>query len=150
MLGKNAWHQKRIHSSSLKFIPSIWDTLYKVGFMCAFICHKIYHHNFTEEFTTFCMLCRNWKANTQRAIKFKKVQAKKLVKSDKSKKLYVKLHFWQFSTFSHFKNWFLAIFETVQEMDFGQKMFSWNWFIWFHEFFCLDFFVAHCAAVKNA
>ena len=25
-------------------------------------------------------------------------------------------------------------------MDFGQKIFSWNWFIWFHEFFGMDFF----------
>ena len=33
---------------------------------------------------------------TQRARKFKKVQAKKLVKSNKSKKNYVKVHFWQF------------------------------------------------------
>ena len=34
--------------------------------------------------------------STQRARKFKKVQAKKLVKSNKSKNLFMKLHFWQF------------------------------------------------------
>ena len=32
----------------------------------------------------------------QQARKFKKVQAKKIVKSNKSKKFFVKLYFWQF------------------------------------------------------
>ena len=40
---------------------------------------------------------------SQRASKFKKVQAKKFVKSNKSKIFFVKLHFWQFQTFSKFK-----------------------------------------------
>ena len=31
--------------------------------------------------------------------------------------------------YSQFKNWFLAIFEIAK------KFFSWNWFIWFREFF---------------
>ena len=35
------------------------------------------------------------KYTTQRARKFKKVQAKKLVKLNKSKKIFMKLHFWQ-------------------------------------------------------
>ena len=34
--------------------------------------------------------------NTQRARKFKRVQAKRLLKSNKSKIFFVKLHFWQF------------------------------------------------------
>ena len=29
--GGNAWHPKWSHSSSLKFIPSVWDTLYNVN-----------------------------------------------------------------------------------------------------------------------
>ena len=35
-------------------------------------------------------------SGTQRARKFKKVQAKKLMKSNKSKNNFMKLHFWQF------------------------------------------------------
>ena len=31
-------------------------------------------------------------------------------------------------------------FLKLQEMKFGQKNYLWNWFIWFHEFFGLDFF----------
>ena len=44
------------------------------------------------------------------------------------KKIFVKFLFWQFS---ELKNWFLKL----QKMEFGQKNYSWNWFIWFHEFF---------------
>ena len=40
----------------------------------------------------------------QRARKFKKVQAKKLVISKNQKVFFVKLHFWQFQTISQFKN----------------------------------------------
>ena len=39
--------------------------------------------------------------NTQRARKFKKIQAKKLVKSNKSIFFFMKLHFWQFSQFKN-------------------------------------------------
>ena len=71
---------------------------------------------------------------TQRARWFKKVQAKKLVKSNKSKKYLREIAFLavlnffpvQILIFGHFwncKKWNLA------------KYFSWNWFIWFHEFF---------------
>ena len=31
-------------------------------------------------------------------------------------------------------------FLKLQKMEFCQKNYSWNWFIWFHEFFGLDFF----------
>ena len=51
----------------------------------------------------------------------------------------MKLHFWQFWTFSKFKNWFLAIFGIARKWILAQKIFSWNWFIWFREFFVLDF-----------
>ena len=50
------------------------------------------------------------------------------------------MHFWQFQTFPQFKNWFLAIFEIAQNGIWSKKFFPWNWFIWFHEVFCLDFF----------
>ena len=30
-------------------------------------------------------------------------------------------------------------FLKLQKMEFGQKLFSWNWFICFHEFFSLEF-----------
>ena len=52
---------------------------------------------------------------------FKKVQEKKLVKSNKSKTFFVKLHFWQFSTFSHFKNEFLVIFEIAKKWKLAKK-----------------------------
>ena len=68
------------------------------------------------------------------ARKMKKVQAKKLVKSNKSKIFFVKLHFWQFWTFFQFKNWFLAIFEIAKKWILVQKN-LWYWFIWFLEFF---------------
>ena len=28
----------------------------------------------------------------------------------------------------------------LQKIEFGQKHYSWNWFIWFHEFFGMNFF----------
>ena len=72
---------------------------------------------------------------SQRARKLKKVQAKKLVKLNKSKNFFSwncilgsfklfpskKIDFWPFL------KW--------QKMEFDQKDFSWNWNIWFHEFF---------------
>ena len=76
---------------------------------------------------------------TQWARKFKKVQAKKLVKSNKSNIFFVKLHFWQFYTFHSSKIDFWP-FLKMQKIEFGQKKNLWNWFIWFHEFFGLDFF----------
>ena len=47
---------------------------------------------------------------------------------------FVKLHFWQFWTLSQFKNLFLAIFEIAKKWNLVKKI-SWNWIIWFHEFF---------------
>ena len=49
----------------------------------------------------------------------------------------MKLHFWQvFKVFPSSKIDFWP-FLKLQKMDFGQKkfFFSWNWFIWFHQFF---------------
>ena len=42
--------------------------------------------------------------------------------------------------FSQFKNWFLAIFEIAKHGIRSKNFFSWNWFIWFHEFFWLEHF----------
>ena len=55
--------------------------------------------------------------------KIKKKSRKKLMKSNKSKFFFVKLHFWQFS---QFKNWFLPFwpFLKLQKMEFGQKNYS--------------------------
>ena len=123
-------------------------------------------------------------SSSQRAIKLKKVQEKKLVKSNKLQKKFT----WNcilavLNFFSRFKNSFLAIFEKtkigiwpkiffswnyifgsfsspkmdfwpflkLQKMEFGQKNYSWNWFIWFHEFFGLHFFnfsVPLCGYIK--
>ena len=41
--------------------------------------------------------------------------------------------------FPQFKNWFLAIFE-IGKNELWSKKISWNWFIWFDEFFYPDFF----------
>ena len=73
---------------------------------------------------------------TQLARKWKKVQAKKLVKSNKSKAFSLKLHFGSFKLllFPSSKIDFWS-FLKLQKMTVGQKIFSWNWFIWFHEFF---------------
>ena len=51
------------------------------------------------------------------------------------------------STFSHFKNGFLAIFEIAKNLI--RQNFSWNWFIWFHEFFGLYFFLIFWPTVKK-
>ena len=73
--------------------------------------------------------------NTQRDKRFKKVQAKKLMKSNffswncisGNFKLFPssKIDFWPFMK--------------LQKIKFGQKI-SWNWFIWFDEFFCPGLF----------
>ena len=60
----------------------------------------------------------------------------------------MKLHFWQFSPVQKLIFW---PFLKWQKMEFGQKKISWNWFIWFHEFFfALDFynFLAHCGMLE--
>ena len=48
--------------------------------------------------------------------------------------------FGSFKLFPNTKNDFWP-FLKLQKMEFGQKNYSWNSFIWFHEFFCLDFFI---------
>ena len=65
---------------------------------------------FTEYLVRFWMnsllmmrnvMCCHWISD---GLKFKKVQAKKFVKSNESKEFFfVKLHFWQFETFSRLK-----------------------------------------------
>ena len=60
---------------------------------------------------------------SQWARKFKKVQAKKLVNSNKSKNFYVKLHFGSFKLFSNSKIDFWP-FLKLQKMEFGQKNYS--------------------------
>ena len=49
----------------------------------------------------------------------------------------MKLHFWQFS---QFKNWFLAIFEIAKNGIWSKNLFVKLIYIWFHDFFGLDFF----------
>ena len=77
----------------------------------------------------------------QRARKLKKVQAKKkLMKSKKSKNnVYMKLNFWQFETFSQFKNWYLAIFEIEKNGIWSKNFFREIDFFDFMIFFGLDF-----------
>ena len=98
-------------------------------FYCTSIVSRMWHFEFAHPVT-------------QWARKFKKVQAKKNSWNQiNQENIFVKLHFWQFQTFPQFKNWFLTFFEIAKKMEFGQKIFSWNWFIGFHEFFfCLHFF----------
>ena len=66
---------------------------------------------------------------------FKKIEAKKLVKSNKPKNIFS----WNciFGSFKLFPNSKIDFwpFLKLQKMEFGQKNYSWNWFIWFHEFF---------------
>ena len=77
----------------------------------------------------------------QWARKLKKVQAKKnLVKSNKSiwrKILLPKFHFLQFQNWPKINFWTRKKFKTAKNAISRKKFF---WFIWFHEFFCLDFF----------
>ena len=66
--------------------------------------------------------------------KFLKIQGKKLVKSNKSKKFLL----WNciFGSFKLFPSLKIDIWPFLKL----QIIFSWNWFIWFHEFFIgLDF-----------
>ena len=59
--------------------------------------------------------------------KIKKVQAKNSWNQINQKNFFVKLHFWPFLK--------------LQKMEFGQNKNSWDWLIWFHEFFWPRFFV---------
>ena len=59
----------------------------------------------------------------------------------------MKLHFWRFKLFPSSKIDFCP-FLKLQKMEFGQNNYSWNWFIWFHEFFGWDFWTGKTA--KNA
>ena len=82
---------------------------------------------------------------TQRARKFKKVQAKKLVKSNESISRNFSLtniNFLQFQKWPKINFWTGQKFKTAKNAI-SRKMF---WLIWFHEFFCMDFlsFLAHC------
>ena len=121
----------------LSFLNSIFFRHMSL-FSCGLIC-KIEEAENKFVFLVYEFEFVLWYQSSQWARKFKKVQAKKLVKSNKSNFFFVKLHFWQFLTFSNFKNWYLANFEMAKKMEFGQKN-SWNWFIWFHEFFWAGLF----------
>ena len=59
----------------------------------------------------------------------------------------MKFHFWQFQTFSLFKNWFLAIFEIAKNGIWSKKFFREIDLFDFMSFSGLDFFnfLAHCA-----
>ena len=57
---------------------------------------------------------------SQRARKFKKVQAKKLMKSNKSKKILHEIAFLAVLNFFPVQKLFLVIFE-IPKMEFGQK-----------------------------
>ena len=48
-------------------------------------------------------------------------------------------NFWnQINLFFFVKSHFWLLLK-LQKMEFCQKNYSWNWFIWFHEFFGVDF-----------
>ena len=78
--------------------------------------------------------------------KFKKVQAKKLVKSNKLKKFFREIVFLAVLNFSLLQKLIFGHFWNCKKLNLVKKN-SWNWFIWFHEvFFALDFlnFLVHC------
>ena len=77
---------------------------------------------------------------TQRARKFKKVQAKK-TSWNKKNPIFPPWNciFDSFETFSQFKNWFLDNFE-IGKNGIWPIFFSWNRYIWFHEFFWTGLF----------
>ena len=110
-------------------VKSSYCTVFSFSKMVSWLNLKNYNSNFK-----YCFL-----KDTQRVRKLNKNPGKKLLKSNKSIffsrncisgsfKLFLssKIDFWPFLK--------------LQKMEFGQKIFSWNWFIWFHEFFYLDFF----------
>ena len=74
--------------------------------------------------------------NAQWARKLKKSWPKKLVKSNKSisrENFLAKFHFLQFQKWPKINFWTVKKFKNT----ISRKK---NWFIWFYEFFCLDFF----------
>ena len=75
----------------------------------------------------------------QRARKFKKVQVKKLVKSNIANFFSLNCISGSFKLFSSSKIDFWP-FLKLQKNGIWPKKNLWNWFIWFHEFFYLDFF----------
>ena len=79
----------------------------------------------------------------------KKVQAKKLLKSNKSIFFSWNCIFGSFKLFPSSKIDFWP-FLKLQKWNSAKKNNSWNWFIWFHKFFWPGLFLnflAHCAAV---
>ena len=81
----------------------------------------------------------------------KKVQAKKLVKSNKAKKFFFReIAFWQFQSFSQFKNWFLAIFEMAKNGIWSKKFFVKLFYLISRVFMAWTFsnFLAYCASVQ--
>ena len=95
---------------------------------------RIFHHRFSYIFFLDCELLHLQNhIITQRARKFKKVQAKKFVKSNKSKKI---LHMWNcfFGSFKLFPS------SKIDFCSFLKLQKNENWFSWFHELFGLDFF----------
>ena len=78
----------------------------------------------------------------QRARKFKKVQAKKLVKSNKSSFFSREIAFLAVLNFSPVQILIFGQFWSCKKRESGQ-----NWFLWFHDFFLVWTFLnflAHC------
>ena len=76
---------------------------------------------------------------TQWDRKFRNVQTKKLVKSNKSIswKNFLNIFHEKYSVLNFFpvQKLIFGHFWNCEKNYFGQKKFPWNWFIWFHEFF---------------
>ena len=121
------------------------------GLLCVIISIHFVKNNELQKFPILF-----WRKN----LLFEFTAGQKIKKKSRSKNswsqinqkiFYVKLHFWQFETFSQSKNWFWP-FLKLQKMEFGPKkireidLFDFKSF-----FFGLDFFnfLAHCAQLAK-
>ena len=98
-----------------------------------FLCHSTLLIQSYHVYQKSILCCRHVVA--QWARKFKNVQAKKLVKRNKSKILFSWnsiFGIFKLSPSSKIDIWPIL---KLQKMEFGELFFSWNWFIWHHEFF---------------
>ena len=65
----------------------------------------------------------------------KKSRSKKLVKSNKSKYFFCEIAFLAVLNFFPVQKLIFGHFWNCKKWNLGKQIFSWNWFIWFYEFF---------------
>ena len=114
-----------------KQLSFIFDTTKKDDF---------YHQHFQSHLLLELSILRA-QLFSQRARKLKKVQTK-----NSWNQINREITFWALFPSPKVDFW---PFLKLQKIEFGQKKFSWNWFIWFHKFFLAWTFLIFLARYGN-